>query len=398
MTGTFQLAISNLKRRRLRTLVTASGVAIAVAALYCIVSFQRGYQAGLKGELDRLGAHLLVVPKGCPYDAASIALHGASWPCYLKGAYLDMVRKTPNVAVGAPVLMNAVYDSRTGAQHVYCGVEPDIVRLKRTWKIEGSFPASENGLLVGAEAAKTNGWSIGQKVALPGIADKTGTVTGIIGPTQGADDLFVYLRLADAQRIFQRPGQLTHILVRLDDPEKVDGVARELRGCDAGLEMNVVPLAHLFHTIEDLVRSTRVLLGSVAVVALLAAGAGVSNTILMAVAERTREIGVMRSIGASRGDVCRLVWAETVALCVAGAAVGVVVAAAGSRGVEAWLRARLPFAPSGALVQPEAGVALVCLAGAILLGLAAGTLPAWRAARLSPVEAIRAGSAAGGNG
>lgn len=394
MTGTLHLALANLMRRRLRSAVTACGVAIAVAALYCIVSFQRAYQAGLKGELDRLGAHLLVVPKGCPYDAASIALHGASWPCYLKSAYLGMVRKTKNVAVGAPVLMNAVYDSRTGAQTVYCGVDPDIVRLKRMWRIDGVFPASEGGLLVGSEAARANGWRIGQEVALPGLAGKSGKVTGILAPTQGADDLFLYMRLPDAQRIFQRPGQLTHILVRLADPERVDGVVRELRGCDAGLEMNVVPLAHLFHTIEDLVRSTRVLLGSVALVALLAAAAGVSNTILMAVTERTREIGVMRAIGASRGDICRLVWAETVTLCLAGAVVGVVVAAAGSRGVEAWLRARLPFAPSGALVQPEAGVALVCLAGAILLGLAAGTLPAWRAARLSPVEAIRA---AGGN-
>lgn len=390
MADTVHLVLANLGRRRLRTLVTAAGVAVAVAALYCIVSFQRGYQAGLKGELDRLGAHLLVVPKGCPYDAASIALHGASWPCYLKSTYLDMVRKTPHVAVGAPVLMNAVYDSRTGAQSVYCGVEPDITRLKRTWRIEGAFPREPGGLLVGSETARANGWRIGQEVALPGLAGKRGKVDGIIAPTQGADDLFIYLRLADAQKLFERPGQLTHVLVRLDDPERVDGVARELRGCDAGLEMNVVPLAHLFHTIEDLVRSTRVLLGSVALVALLAAGAGVANTILMAVVERTREIGVMRAIGASRGDICRLIWAETVTLCLAGAAAGVVVAAAGSRAVEAWLRARLPFAPNGALVQPEAGVALLCMGGAVVLGLAAGTLPAWRAARLSPVEAIRA--------
>ena len=48
-----------------------------MAALFSLISFQRGYQDSLKAELDRLGAHLLVVPKGCPYDAASIALHAA---------------------------------------------------------------------------------------------------------------------------------------------------------------------------------------------------------------------------------------------------------------------------------------------------------------------------------
>jgi len=68
-------------------------------------------------------------------------------------------------------------------------------------------------------------------------------------------------------------------------------------------------------------------------------------------------------------------------------------AAAGGRSVEAWLRARLPFAPTDALVRPELGTPLLCILGAILLGFAAGSLPAWRAARLSPVEAI---STAGG--
>ncbi len=65
----------------------------------------------------------------------------------------------------------------------------------------------------------------------------------------------------------------------------------------------------------------------------------------------------------------------------------------GARGIEDWLRARLPFAPDGALVRPELGVMLLCLCGAVLLGSAAGLLPAWRAARLSPVEAIRTGAA-----
>src|SRR5579884_3144703 len=117
-----RIAFANLFRRRLRTLVTLSGVALAIATVFCLVSFQRGYQAGLADEMDKLGANILVAPKGCPYDAASIALHGASWPCYLKMAYLRMVRETPHVAVAAPVLMNAVYEPATGSQDVYCGV------------------------------------------------------------------------------------------------------------------------------------------------------------------------------------------------------------------------------------------------------------------------------------
>src|SRR5689334_10287515 len=92
-----KLSLQNGMRRKTRTLVTLVGVAIAVAAMFSLLAFQRGYQNGMRDELDHLGAHVLVVPKGCPYDAASIALHGASWPCYLKYAYLDQVRHTRGV-------------------------------------------------------------------------------------------------------------------------------------------------------------------------------------------------------------------------------------------------------------------------------------------------------------
>ncbi len=384
---------ANLLRRKLRNSITAAGVAVAVAALFSVLSFQRGYQEGLRGELDRLGAHVLVVPKGCPYDAASIALHGASWPCYLKDDYVETVRQTRHVAVAAPVFMSAVYDSVSGAQTVYCGVDESIKGLKPHWKIDGGFPSSGEAL-VGSELAHDKGWRVGEDVTLPGTGEQKTRLSGIIGPTQGADDLFVYIPLSDAQRIFKRPRELTHMLVKLDSPENMESVVTDLRGCAAGLEMNIVPLAHLFNTIQSLVQGTRLLLGSVALVALLAAGAGLSNTILMAVTERTREIGVLRAVGASRGRIFSLIWVETIILCIVGGIAGVVIAILGSRAVEAWLRGRLPFAPHGNLVQVELGVILACLAGAAAVGTLAGMLPAWRASQLSPGVAIRSGGGA----
>jgi len=385
----FQLSLNEWRRRPLRTSLTAAGVAIATAALFSLLAFQRGYRDGMHQELARLGAHILVVPKGCPYDAASMALHGASWPCYLKERYLDEVRAVPGVATAAPLFMSAIYDADAN-QSVYVGVETNILALKPGWRIHGRFPERESALLVGAEAARRNGWRVGQQVKLPGLRDQVGSVAGILAPTQGADDSFIYLRLADAQRLFEHPSELTHILVRLTDPEVLQETVKQLRGCDAGLAMNVVPLAHLFDTIQSLVNSTRLLLGCVALVALLVAALGVSNTVLMAVAERTREIGVMRAIGASQSNVFRLVWLETIQVCLSGAVIGVIAAFLASRAVEAWVRTRLPFSPSGALIRWEWWIAGACLACALIIGSLAGFLPAWRAARLPPMTAIRA--------
>src|SRR5205823_1365790 len=136
-----------------------------------------------------------------------------------------------------PVLMNAVFNQATGAQVVYCGVEPDILQLKRAWRIDGRFPSAPGELLVGSELARGSGWRIGQRIALPGLDGKTGRIAGVLAPTEGADDLFVYMPLADSQRLFRRPDQLTHILVRLDQPESMDAAVNALRGCGAGLEM-----------------------------------------------------------------------------------------------------------------------------------------------------------------
>ncbi len=91
--------------------VTTLGVAIAVGALWSLLAFGRGYRDAMQGEINHLGAHVLAVPKGCPYDAASIALHGASWPCYLREAYLKQVRVVPAVEVAAPVFMAALTDT-----------------------------------------------------------------------------------------------------------------------------------------------------------------------------------------------------------------------------------------------------------------------------------------------
>ena len=378
-------------RRPLRTTVTVFGVALAVAAVFSLLAFHDGYRDAMRSEIDRLGAHVLVVPKGCPYDATSIALHGANWPCYLKESYFTEVSRTPGVASAAPAFMAAM-TSGDGEQIVYVGIDERMLRHKPAWKLEGKFPTAAGEILAGAEAARLQKWKVGERVTLPELPRINATVSGVIGPTHGADDTFIYTRLEDAQEWFQRPEQLTHILVRLDDPNLLEQAVTALRGCDAGMDMNIVPLAHLFRTIRSLMNSTRVLLGCVALIGLLVAAAGVSNAMLMSVSERKGELGIMRAIGASRGDVFRLICLEAIQMCFAGALAGVLLASICSQQVEMWLRSRLPFSPSDALLRWNWKVAAACIGGAALLGVIAALLPASRAARLSPVLAMREGS------
>src|SRR5437899_4200968 len=186
-----RLSFSEWRRRPLRTAVCAAGVAIAVGAMFSRLSFQDGYREGMRSEIDRLGAHVLAVPKGCPYDAASIALHGANWPCYLKSSYLDEVRHTPGVATAAPQFMSALYDGDR-VPTVYVGADEQILALKPGWKLQGRFPIRAGELLVGADAAKEHKWQIGQTIQLPGLVGKWGTIAAILKPTAAAEDSFIY--------------------------------------------------------------------------------------------------------------------------------------------------------------------------------------------------------------
>ena len=382
-----RLAWDGCWRRPARTLVTAAGVAIALAAGFSLLAFQWGYRRSLTRELDRLGAQILVVPKGCPYDAASLALHGANWPCHLKQSYLEEVRAVPGVAVAAPAFMTAFFAAN--AQHtVYVGIESNLLALKPGWRIDGAFPAGGQ-VLPGADVAQRLGWRPGQTVALPGLTGVSGVVSGILAPTQSGDDTFIFLPLIEAQRRFHHPNELTHVLVRLRDPNQVESVVAGLRGCDAGMNLNVVPLAHLFRTIQSLANATHWFLACATLVALLSAGAGVSAALLIAVAERTREIGVLRALGASQADVFRVIWLEALQMCGLGAVIGVGGAWAAMGALEGWLRGRLPFTPQGDLMACDGWIVAACLMTTVLLGSAAALGPAWRASRMPPYLAMR---------
>ena len=386
-----RIAVKEWQRRPLRTVVTAAGVSIAVAALFSLLSFHRGYRDRVKFELDQMGAHVLVVPKGCPYDAASIALHGANWPCYLRTNHFQELASGPGIAIAAPVLM-AAFPASNHLETVYVGIDHRMFALKSGWELNGKPPSAPGELIAGAEAAKSRGWKVGDSISLPELPGINGKVTGILRPTHGSDDTFLFPRLEDAQRWFEKPGQLTHILVKVKDPEQLEQTVASLRGCDAGMDVNVIPVSHLFRTMQAVVSSTRLLLGCIAVIALLVAVTGVSNAVLMSVSERSREIGIMRAIGASRTHVFALIWVEALQVCIAGSVAGVFLAMLAARNVESWARSRLPFSPTGDLTAWSWSLAAGCILGAILLGSVAALLPAWRATEISPAEAIRTGA------
>jgi putative ABC transport system permease protein len=382
----FRLGFKNLVRRPTRTILTVLGVAIAVAVLYSLFEFQQGYQARLKDELGALGAHVMVVPKGCPYEAATIALHGGKWPRYMDESLLDKVKSDPGVDRAAGVIMDAVF-GEAGRSVIMLGIDEDYMALRPAWKLHGTWFESDSSVILGSSVAEDSKLKPGDLWVLP-EKNETLRVSAVLERTNTQDDGFVFMPRRTLQRISGLQGKLVLILIKARQVDRTDDLVASLKASE--VDMNVFPLSELLGTISQLMASTSVFVSAVILIAVILGGVGVLNTVLMAVFERTREIGMMKAMGGSHSDVFKLVWAETVLTTVLGGVAGVAVALVSSRLVEALIRGFIPFAPKGSLIGFSPVTMLACVGLSLALGLLAGFYPAYRAASIKPIEAIKA--------
>src|SRR5947207_2883974 len=121
------LAFRNLTRRPFRNLLTLGGLSVAVAVLACLSAFGQGYQRALGTELDRMGLQLMLVPLGCPFDAAARVLKGRTLENSLPETALAAARRDRAVAVAAPLLMVALPRPREGRTDMWVGLDEAAV-------------------------------------------------------------------------------------------------------------------------------------------------------------------------------------------------------------------------------------------------------------------------------
>ena len=389
-----RLALKSLLLRPARTVLTIVSVAASVAVLFSLLAFNTGYQKGLRNQLQQMGVHLMVVPIGCPYEAASLLLKGGEIEGYLDEKIVEDIARVEGVAIAAPSLMHAIVRPEDGRTDIYLGIDKRQLDLKNWWKLsDGSDPsadllASEDSLLLGHDAALIEKReAIGEKIWVPEI-DSEFSVTGILEPTGTQDDGFFYLPLRIAQEKFHLPGQVTAVQVRLSDPSLAAEVGDKLEQMFPNAE--VIRMEELLGSMTALIDSARALILAIVAVVIAISAVGVLNTMLMSVFERTREIGVLRATGAGKLHIFSLVWTETLALTAVGGIAGIALAAVASRAVEAGIKQFVPLAPSESMTQFDPQAAIICVLAVLGVGLVAGVYPAWRAASIRTIEALRA--------
>jgi putative ABC transport system permease protein len=381
------LALRNLLRRPLRTALTVAGLALAIAVLAAVTAFGEGYRAGLRSELDRMGVQMMLVPLGCPYDAAARVLKGRDLEYSLPATALDTVRRDPAVAVAAPVLMAAVPRPAAGRTDMWAGIDGEALKLRPWWlaeRGEASFPGTDS-VVLGAETASVELRSPGDPLHSPETG-RTFRVAGVLKRSGTSDDSLFFVPLATAQAMFHQEGRLTAVAIRLRDPALASAAAERLQQVPGA---QVVTLTEMMGTFLNLVGAVRTLVTAIALVAVIASALGVFNTLLASVLERLPELTLMRALGASRAQVFGLVGLEALLLASCATLLGVGLAAGAGGLIQELVRGWVPLAPSGGMAAITPDVVLSSLGVGLGVGLIAAALPAWRACSVAPARAMR---------
>lgn len=383
-----RVAFSDLRYQRVRSILAVTGVGIAVATLLGLWGLNAGYRTALEKDLDRLGFHVIVAAKGCPYEAATAILRGQNISMFIDEERLAEISRDPAVKAITPLFLRAVTDRKSGRNQVYMGIDESFFAMKPEVRFQrGGFfsgPLVSEAIL-GYSVAEYLSLNLGDTLEILGTRRNL-KVAGVLDRSGTQEDGTVFMPLGLAQQVFDKKRKLTGLGVQLKDlrdlPEFFDRIYQI---------PSVQPITkrQVSTTILGLLESARVFVVGVAAIAFVLAVMLVMNVMLMSVMERLPELGVMRAIGASRSDLFLLIAFQALVTCALGGLLGVGLAYAGGFLVEGVAREVLLYTPRGDLVTISPRMVIQALACSLLLGAAASLYPALRAAALRPVQAIR---------
>jgi putative ABC transport system permease protein len=381
-----RVASVGLRTRRLRAALSALGIAIGVGAIVAVLGLSASSQAGLLAEIDRLGTNLLTVTNGQSFFGETAELPVAAPGMISRIGPVTQVQYTGE-ATGNVYRSPLIPSFNTNGLSVLA-VSLGLPSTVGTSVLRGSYlnsaTATEPVSVLGAAAARRlgiDGIFPGERIL---VGNEWFYVTGILRPAALAPEIdsAVLVGFPAAERYLDFDGHPSTVYVRsrTDQVRAVQAVLGATANPEAPNEVDVsVPSKALEARAKAKSAFTGLFLG-LGAVALLVGGVGVANIMVISVLERRSEIGLRRALGATKGNVRAQFLAEAALLAVLGGAVGVglgVAATAVYASTKGW-----------AVVIPAVAWA-GGLGAALVIGAVAGLLPALRAARLSPTDALR---------
>lgn len=390
-----RLAARAVTAQRLRSFLTLLGIAVGIASVILLTSIGEGIHRYVLGEFSQFGTNVVTIapgktktggaPSGLPSSARPLTLEDAQSLARLP----HVVAVTPNIKGNAEIQGNG----RT-RRTLISGVTADSAAVFRLAARSGQYlPADDAGnarafVVLGAKLKEElfgADNALGQRIRIGGLQFRVIGIMEAKGQFLGIDlDDTAFIPAARAQELFNREG-VDEINVAVAENAPSAAVASQIRRHlierHGREDFTIVTQEEMLKTLSNILNVLTLAVGALGGISLLVGGVGIVTIMTIAVTERTGEIGLLVALGARRRTILGLFLGEAIALSALGGALGLLLGI----GLAQLIHLLVPALP----VHTPLSFVLLAEGIAIAIGLAAGVLPARRAAGLDPVEALR---------
>jgi putative ABC transport system permease protein len=399
----FRTALESLLANKLRAALTMLGIIIGVAAVIILLALGNGVSASIQGQIQGIGSNLITIMTDYDNSGGYPALSMKDVEIIQDPLYVPAVKRATAEVRSTQEVLNGGNNTRVTVS----GVTASYFGIRNLTVESGQFLGEEDVdgearvAVLGASAARDlfpdGGFPIGQSVRIRGVQYKViGVLQSEGGMGFGGPDDQVFIPLTTAQSrlssLRTHTGQRAVTVVYAEAldrsymeiaPEQIKEALRELHGIAYQQEddFSILSQTDILAAFGTIMTTINIFLGAIAGISLLVGGIGIMNIMLVSVTERTREIGIRKAVGALKRDILVQFLVESTLLSGTGGLVGV-----GIGFVVSFLVGRF-VAELTPVIQ--VGNVLMSSGFALAVGLVFGIYPAWRAASLRPIEALR---------
>jgi len=384
----FLLAFNSIRHRQLRSWLTIIGIIIGVAAIVALISLSLGLQATIEEQFEAFGTdRLLIAAQG--FQGPGTQSEGITDEDI---SILERMPEFKTISYGSARSGEVEFKKETKFPFVFGGRNGKELLESSTDIAEGRYleDSDNNDVMIGSRVAND---LFDDKVRLRNkisIAGKEFRVIGILEPIGNQqDDNTIYITLEAYREIFGETNQVDFISAQVKPGVDIlslqEEVKREFERQRGDKNIDVVTPTQILEQIGSILGVVQAVLVGIAAISLVVGGIGITNSMYTTVLERTKEIGIMKSIGATNFDVLSIFLIESGLMGLVGGFFGVILGTLISLGIGKFST----DAGFKLLVKVNPELMIFGLLFAFFVGMVSGSLPARQAAKLKPVDALR---------
>ncbi|MDR9459141.1 MAG: FtsX-like permease family protein [Dehalococcoidia bacterium] len=391
----YKVVAKDTIRRRRRAFYTALGVAAGVAAFVAVLTIAHAGEAMIFKELDKYGPNLMVMPA---INNVDMQLGGLSLGTlavgdnYIDEDRLPEIRAITDGAIREELGLDVEGDIAAIAPKLYVntevkgtsvmvvGFDPESEWIIKSWwtVADGKYPDNQNEAILGARASEILDVDSGDSILIVG---QQVTVSGILSETGSNDDYQIFVPLATVQSAFGKEGLISSVDIRaLCSGCPVEVIANSINNNIPGVR--AVAVKQIAETEMNLMGNVNRFMLALAGITLVIGSFGVVNTVMSSVYQRLRDIGIMKAVGASRGQIVRMFLYEAIVIGIIGGILGFLLGT-----ILSYLIGPLIFQGLDVSYAPQ--YLPLALGLAILVSVVASVYPAYRASKIKVSDSFR---------